>query len=78
MNELLAYVPFRDPLWGGWDYWALFLLPLSVLIAIAYKGVRLEKIEELPGAAAWWTLKLLGSLVGLGLALWAVEWIAAR
>lgn len=78
MSEFLAYVPFRDPLWGGWGYWVLFLLPLAVLIALAYKGIRIEKIEELPRVAAWWTLKLVLSLVGLAVALWVVAWVAAR
>lgn len=72
LAQAAAYVPFRDPLWGGWDYWPLFLIPLCVGIAIVYKGIRVDDIKTLPGVATRWTLLLLGSLLGLALLLWAV------
>jgi hypothetical protein len=78
MSELLSYVPFRDPLWGAWNYWYLFLVPLSVLLAVAYKGIRIERIEELPRVAGAWTLKLLVSLLALAAVLWVIAWAAAR
>jgi hypothetical protein len=72
LTQTLAYVPFRDPLWGGWNYWPLFLLPLCVLIAVAYKGVRVPEVKDLPAVASRWALLLLGSLVGVALLLYVV------
>jgi hypothetical protein len=76
MFSPLAYVPFRDPLWGAWDYWYLFAIPLAVLLAVAWKGIRIEKIQELPRAAARWAGLLLASMVGLAVLLWIIVWIA--
>ena len=76
--QAVGYAPFRDPLWGGWAYWPLFLIPLCVGIAIVYKGIRVDDIKELPGVAAVLALEVIGSLLGLALLLWAVlrvlEW----
>ena len=78
LSQAAAYAPFRDPLWGGWNYWALFLIPLCVGIAIVYKGIRVDDIMALPGVAAVLALEVIGSLLGLALLLWAVlrvmEW----
>ena len=78
LAQVVGYVPFRDPLWGGWNYWPWFLIPLCVGIAIVYKGIRVDDIKSLPGVATRWALLLIGSLLGLALLLWAVlrliEW----
>lgn len=69
LAQAANFVPFRDPLWGGWNYWPAFLIPLCVGIAIVYKGMRVEEIRDLPGVATRWALLLIGSIVGLALAL---------
>lgn len=72
LAETVRYIPFRDPMWGGWNVWPLLLLPLCAGIAIAYKGIRVGNISELPRVATRWFLIMVGSLLGLALALFAV------
>lgn len=40
MAVLLAYRPFLDPLPMPSSWWWLTIVPMAVLISIAYKGVR--------------------------------------
>ncbi len=44
----LAYRPFLDPLSLGPWWWA-FLLPLALLISVAYKAVRMHELEAVEG-----------------------------
>jgi len=49
MMGVLAYRPFLDPLSLSASWWA-FLLPLALLISIAYKAVRMHELED---GTAW-------------------------
>ena len=55
MLTLLAdapkYVPFRDPMAVD-KYWLLLMLPLVVAIAIVYKTIKLDDLEQLPKETA--------------------------
>ncbi len=72
LAQAASYVPLRDPMWGGWNFWPVFLIPLCVGIAIVYKGIRVDDVKELRGAATVLSLQVIGSLVGLALLLWGV------
>lgn len=69
---LLAYRPFLDPLWGGWNYWYLFLLPLGFLIALVYKAVRLDDLSHVPRQALAACGKLLAVFIGCAILLWLI------
>jgi hypothetical protein len=43
IHALLAWRPFLDPL-SLHEYWWAFLLPLSLLISISYKAVRVRDL----------------------------------
>lgn len=69
---LASYVPFRDPLWGGWDYWYLMLLPLALLVALVYKTMRAPTMSEVPMQTARAFLKFIISFIVLAGVLWVI------
>jgi hypothetical protein len=77
--NLLAYRPFLDPLDAPSLWWA-FLFPLALLIAIAYKGVRMHEIEHMDRrwggafvrAAGFMTLQIVAGIVLLWIASYIV------
>ena len=72
MLLLAQYIPFRDPLWGGWNYWSLMLLPLALGVALVYKAVRCEHFHEMPRQTARAFLKFVISFALLAAALWLI------
>jgi hypothetical protein len=78
MGALLSYVPFRDPLWGGWNYWYLFLLPLALMIALVYKAIRLDDLNRLAPQTLRAFGKLVGVFAGVALLLWIVVLLLER
>ena len=65
---LLAWTPFMMPLPGVQQQWLWLLIPLIFGIAMMYKAVRVESIED----GGYWrqvglmTLQILGVFIGLG------------
>lgn len=73
MIEMLAsYIPFRDPLWNGWNYWYLLLLPLAFLTSLIYKGMRVDNLHELPGQTGRAFVKFIGVFLLIALVLWVI------
>ncbi|MFP4144909.1 MAG: hypothetical protein ACLFV3_07160 [Phycisphaeraceae bacterium] len=70
--NLLAWVPFRDPMPLG-PYWLWLLLPLALGISVAYKAVRVRDVDQLPRQAAVMTTQII---VFLGL-IAGVVWLVA-
>lgn len=70
--SLSNYMPFRDPLWGGWDYWYLALLPLAFLVALIYKSMRCESLRDVPRQTGRAFLKFVVSFAVLAGALYAI------
>ncbi len=68
----LAYMPFRDPLLGGWNWWYLTLIPLALLIALVYKAMRCEEIKDIPAQALRAFLKMIGAFIACALVLYAI------
>ncbi|MEE9403757.1 MAG: hypothetical protein V3V20_02585 [Algisphaera sp.] len=73
---LLAYRPFFDPLpVDSTSVWPLALfLPLVILVAVAYKTIKLEHMAHVPGQAARLAVQIVLFIVGSA----ALLWIAAR
>lgn len=63
----LAWRPFLDPL-GLHAYWWVFLIPLSLLISVAYKAVRVKDLAEFPRQAAVMTGQIIVAMILLGAA----------
>lgn len=72
MMMLLAYIPMRDPLWGGWNYWWLMFLPLAFGVALVYKAVRCEHLHEVPRQTLRAFLKFVIYFAVLALVLWLI------
>jgi hypothetical protein len=47
---ILAWVPFLYPL-PIWDYWPWLLIPLTAGIAIVYKSVKCQSMQQVPREA---------------------------
>ena len=74
--EMLAYRPFIDPLPMPGGVWWLTLIPMAVLIAVAYKAVRKPTLKgywKSVGAMATQIVVFI-TLAGLGVHA-VVEWI---
>ena len=48
MSTLVAWVPFLQPMPSPGPWWPLFLLPLSLGIAMVYKAVRTGDLRRYP------------------------------
>lgn len=61
---MLAYTPFVDPidLHGVW-FW--LLLPLGVLIAVAYKAVRVPDMSQFARQTVLFAAQIIFGIVGL-------------
>ncbi len=75
---MIAFVPFVDPLYGGWDWWYLMLVPLTLLIALVYKAMRCEDLTEVPRQTLVASGKLLGAFLGCAAVLWILLVILER
>lgn len=64
---MLGYTPFIDPI-NAHQWWYLLLLPLAVLIAIAYKAVRVETLRDFPREAAVMAVQIVLGIVLIGVA----------
>ncbi len=49
---------------------ALLIIPLCLSISIVYKVTRLERLAELPAAAAALSLTIILGMYGVGFILW--------
>ncbi|MEM1184148.1 MAG: hypothetical protein AAGI53_04010 [Planctomycetota bacterium] len=61
---MLAYTPFIDPL-DLHGVWYLLLPPLAILIAIAYKAVRIPDLTVYWKQTLLFALQILIGIVGL-------------
>lgn len=78
LSPLLAYRPILDPLPADGVWW-LLLVPIALFIAIAYKAVRVPRMQQFATSVIVMTLQILLGTVALGLAAYIViEHLAPR
>jgi hypothetical protein len=78
MLTLLAYTPFIDPIKAD-KWWYLLLIPMSLGIAIAYKGVRTADLKDLPRQVLIMTVQIVVTMIALGAASYVfVEYVVPR
>jgi hypothetical protein len=71
------YRPFLDPIdVHGW--WWVMLLPMSVLIAVVYKSVRLKDLRGYWAAVLGMTAQIVIGMVLLGVASYVLVEVYAR
>jgi hypothetical protein len=64
---LLAYTPFIDPI-DVHAWWYLLIVPVSVLIAIAYKAVRVHDLRDFPKEVVVMSIQIVVVMALLGVA----------
>jgi hypothetical protein len=57
----LAYTPFIDAL-PLHDAWYLLIIPMTVFLAIGYKGVRCTNLRRYPREVVIFIIQILGSM----------------
>jgi hypothetical protein len=65
--NLLAYTPFIDPI-NAHKWWYLLLIPVALLVSIAYKAVRVESMKDYPKEVAVMTVQIVVVMMLLGVA----------
>jgi hypothetical protein len=60
-----GYRPFLDPLQIH-DQWWLTLIPLALLISVAYKAVRVRTFQAFPRAVLTMTVQIVVAMIALG------------
>jgi hypothetical protein len=64
--------PFIDPLDVAIPalqlYWFVLLVPIAVLVSIAYKAVRVRHMSEFPRAVAVMSVQIIVAMIALGIA----------
>lgn len=77
MIFLLAYRPFIDPLpIGNSGGWVWLFVPLVILVALAYKTIKLRDLRELPRQATVLTLQIVIFMGAAASALWVLTLFA--
>lgn len=72
ITQLLAYVPFRDPLYGSWNWWYLLFLPLCIGISVTWKAMRCEDLSHFPRQVLRAVGLMLGGFLACALVLWGL------
>jgi hypothetical protein len=67
MMGVLGYVPFIDPL-DVHQWWYLLLIPVALLVSIAYKACRVESLSDFPREVAVMTVQIVVVMILLGFA----------
>lgn len=76
MNFLLnfiapAWMPLLEPMPID-DYWLLTLLPVTIIIAVVYKAIRIDDLSRLKKEATVMGLQIIVFMVVAALVLWIV------
>ncbi|USN99699.1 MAG: hypothetical protein H6810_03300 [Phycisphaeraceae bacterium] len=64
VGGVLAYTPFIDPL-NLHKVWFWLLIPLSVLIAVAYKAVRVPDMKKYWRQVGLFSAQIIVGIIGL-------------
>ncbi|MEM9881897.1 MAG: hypothetical protein AAF800_03130 [Planctomycetota bacterium] len=77
MLPLLAYRPFLDPLpIGNSPLWYWLLVPLVVLVSVAYKTIKLDDLRALPRQAGRLTVQILVFMALAAALIWVLTRVA--
>lgn len=68
---LLAYTPFLHPM-PVWDYWLWLIIPLTLGVAIVYKGMKCRRLADVPREAAQISFLILTGMAAAAVLLWLV------
>lgn len=68
---ILAYRPILDPLPAD-NVWWLLLIPIALLVSLAYKAVRVPKMQNYLLSVVVMTMQILLGTIALGLAAYIV------
>ena len=70
-----AWVPFKEPL-EIYDTWMWFIFPLTIIIALVYKTLKVENLNQLLPQTLRLTGAMLLFMVAAASILWGVtEWL---
>ncbi len=73
--NVIAYVPFRDPLHID-AYWMWMMIPLVIAVSVVYKTIKIDNLSQLPLQAAFLALQIVAFMVVAAAVLWGLTEIA--
>ncbi|MEO1009467.1 MAG: hypothetical protein AAFX79_12970 [Planctomycetota bacterium] len=75
MSAVLAWRPFIDPI-DAHSVWFLLLLPIALLVSLAWKAVRVHDLRTLPRHVGVMSVLVVGGMIGLGVAAYVgIIWV---
>ena len=69
MTDLLAYIPFVEPIHALQDWWYLLLIPLAFGIAVIYKALRSSQLQHYWQSVLVMTGQIVAAMIALALVL---------
>jgi hypothetical protein len=69
MSELLAYIPFLEPISFFQQWWYVLLVPLSFGISVIYKALRMGSLRGFWRQVAIMTTQIVLGMIALAIGL---------
>jgi len=67
--DMIAYIPFLDPINAFHDWWFVLLIPMSFGISVIYRALKLPTLEHYWRAVMTMTIQIVLAMAALGIAL---------
>jgi hypothetical protein len=71
-TAMVAWIPFLEPMPGASSYWWTYLLPLALFLSMAWKAVRLPKLDHYWRDVLSMTGQILAAVVALAIGLYVL------
>lgn len=67
--EMIAYIPFLDPVNAFHEWWFVLIIPMSFGISVIYRALKLPNLEHYWRAVMTMTAQIVLVMAALGVAL---------
>jgi uncharacterized protein HemY len=71
MALIASFRPFLDPL-DMHDWWFVLIVPIALLVSLAYKAVRVDELRKLPRQVLAMSLQIMAGMIALGFLVYVV------
>ncbi|MDZ4754135.1 MAG: hypothetical protein SGJ11_06520 [Phycisphaerae bacterium] len=70
--QLTGYIPFLEPLPASHRLWWIFVVPLAIGLAMAWKAVRLPTLEHYWRAVTTMVVQIILGVIGIAVGLYVL------
>lgn len=76
MTNMLAWIPFIEPVPHIGSWWPLLLLPLSFGLSLVFRAIRTKDLSNYPRDVTIMTMQIVLAMAGLGIVFAVVvQWL---